>query len=277
MSDVRLGLIGCGLLAERGYVPAFARAHGVRLAAVADPVGERCERVAPGVPAFGSAADLVAGGAVDALVIATPAGRHLEDARVAADAGLPTLVEKPPAPTAAETAELAALEPAPYIGFNRRFEPELRELRAAASAAPTVELRLVFERRRDSWPSHESADPILLDLGPHLVDLALWLSGVDAERVSGEAGPERASLELELADGRGTARIECAFGPRYREVVEVRGIGSYRRGGLRSAFRESPLVPSLARQLEAFAQASQELATAAAGLRVMRVLERVTS
>ena len=60
--DLRLGLARCGRLAVRGYVPAFAQVPGMRLVAVADPVVERCERAAPGVPAFASAAELIASG-----------------------------------------------------------------------------------------------------------------------------------------------------------------------------------------------------------------------
>ncbi|HEX4777046.1 MAG TPA: hypothetical protein VFW74_09765, partial [Acidimicrobiia bacterium] len=153
----------------------------------------------------------------------------------------------------------------------------LRELRAAAREAPFVELELAVQRRRGSWPSHESSDPIALDLGPHLVDLAFWLSGADAARVAGQADAEHLSLELELTGGRGVARIACAFGPRYREVVRVRGLGSSVRGGLHSVFGDSPLVPSLALQLEAFVRGDPDVATAADGLRVMRVLECVTS
>ncbi|MFL5945308.1 MAG: hypothetical protein ACJ74D_07910 [Gaiellaceae bacterium] len=41
MSELRLGLIGCGLIAERGYLPALRRARGVRLVAVADRIGAR--------------------------------------------------------------------------------------------------------------------------------------------------------------------------------------------------------------------------------------------
>jgi UDP-N-acetylglucosamine 3-dehydrogenase len=282
--DVRLGLIGCGLIAERGYLPALRRAKGVRLAAVADSVAERCVKLAPDVPAFAGVAELLAAHAADALILATPARAHLPDAAAAAAAGVPVLIEKPPAPTVRETEELVRLTPLPFVGFNRRFEPELRELRAAAAAAPRVDIRLVFRRRRGSWPSHESADPVALDLGPHLVDLAFWLSGAGAERVSGHADESRLSMEIELADGRGTATVECELGPPYRELVQVRGLGSFKRGGLLAALQsgESPLVGSLARQLEAFARAVRgeseaELGTAHDGLRVMRALESVTS
>jgi predicted dehydrogenase len=282
--DVRLGLVGCGRIAERGYIPALRRARGVRLAAVADRVGTRCRELAPGVPTYAGAVEMLEAHAADALVLATPSHAHVADAVAAAAAGIPVLIEKPPAPTATETVELARLEPAPYIGFNRRFEPELRELRAAAAAAARVELRLVLHRRRNSWPAHESADPVALDLGPHLVDLAFWLSGSDAEHVSGDADGDRLSLAIELAGGRGRAAIECEVGRPYRELVHIRGVGSFRRGGLLAGLRtrESPLVPSLVRQLEAFARAVRgtpdpELGTVRDGLRVMRALECVTS
>jgi predicted dehydrogenase len=284
VEDVRLGLIGCGRIAERGYVPAIQRAYGVRLTAVADPVRERCTNIAPSAAAFTSAAELLDAGAADALVLATPAAHHVAGATLASQAGIPTLVEKPPAPTAREAAELARLDPLPFLGFNRRFEPALQELRKAALASPSVRLRLVLYRRRSSWPSYESADPVALDLGPHLVDLAFWLSGAEAARVTGQADETRLSLHVELAGQRGSAEIECALGRPYRELVEVHGIGSFARGGLRSAFRagQSPLVTSLASQLESFARAVRagvepDLATAHDGVRVMRALECVTS
>ena len=284
--ELRLGLIGCGRLAERGYVPAALRAQGLRLAAVADPVGERCRGVAPDVARFSSAAELLAARAADVLVLATPAAAHLPDARLAAEAGVPTLVEKPPAPTAREASELAGLEPPPWIGFNRRFEPAVRELRDAASAAKSVELSLLLRTRRSSWRPYEVDDEILLDLGTHLVDLALWLTGAEAARVEGRVARLRASVRIELADDRGRADIECVGNRPYRERFEVRvartTVARYTRGGIRSFVRGTrtgnPLVQSLVNQLEAFARAARgsaepDLATAADGLRVMEILE----
>ena len=70
--ELRVGLVGCGRIAERGYVPALARAAGVELVAVADVEPARCAAVAPGVPAFDSLPALVAGAGPEALVVATP-------------------------------------------------------------------------------------------------------------------------------------------------------------------------------------------------------------
>ncbi|HEX6662949.1 MAG TPA: Gfo/Idh/MocA family oxidoreductase [Gaiellaceae bacterium] len=285
MAQLRVGLVGCGRIAERGYAPAFARAEGVELAAVADPVRERCERVAPGAPSFRSAAELLAAGAADALVLATPAAAHLRDARLAAEACVPVLIEKPPASSVDEAAELAALDPSPRIGFNRRFEPACTVLRDAGRRASQLELSFDLRARKRSWRPYDVDDDVLLDLGPHLVDLAIWISGTDVELVDAYLDGDRAALELKLGE-RGVARISCGEGP-YRERLEVRAgqktLARNERGGLRAAAgaivlrRESPLVPSLAAQLESFARAvagggEPDLATAADGLRVMRVL-----
>ena len=53
--ELRIGLIGGGRLAERGYLPALRAAHGVRLAALAELDRGRRTRMAEltGVPAAG--------------------------------------------------------------------------------------------------------------------------------------------------------------------------------------------------------------------------------
>jgi predicted dehydrogenase len=285
VADVlRIGLVGCGLLAERGYVPALARARGVTLAAVADPVSDRCRRAAPGVPAFGSAGELIDSALADALVLATPVDLHVPDARRAAAAGLPVLVEKPPAPDLEGAAMLTRLRPEPRLGFNRRFEPAVEHLRARVPADGSLELRLRLHVRAGSWRPYVARDDVLLDLGPHLVDLASWLSGAAATSVQAKIGRERAALDLTLADGRGRAVIRVARNRPHAERIEVRAAGGRvagrQRSGWRTGFlrREHPLVPSLAAQVESFARAvsgAEEpvLATAEDGVAVLAVLE----
>ena len=259
---VRIGLVGCGRLAERGYVPAFEEAEGVELVAVADPVPERCARAAPGLPAFSDGVQLVDAGVAEAIVLATPAGSRLPDARRAAAAGLPVLIEKPPASTVEEAVELASLQPAPRFAFNRRFVPEIARLRELVSAPGRVELALEMSTRAGSWKSYVAREDVLANLGPHLVDLARWLAGAEIGRVRAHLSASKALAQLELENGRGHARVSCSEGP-YRERVtaEVGGtrVGNYSTGGSLQALRllarrsaRHPLVPSLARQLEAF-------------------------
>ena len=286
---LRVGLVGCGRIAERGYVPAFRRAAGVELVAVADVDLSRCAGAAPGVPAFDSAASLIAAAKPEALIVATPPWAHLEVARNAAQAAIPALVEKPPAASAAEARALAALDPAPWIGFNRRFEPALQRLQGRVPPSGRLELTLEFAYEPASWDPLGGSVDVLLDVGPHLVDLARWLTGSEIACVRPVAIGERAAtLELELERGR--ARIVCAGDRPYRERVEVRDsrgrvagrhVVGGRGHGLIAKFRaggEHPLVLSLGRQLEAFAAAARgepagPLATALDGLAAMEAID----
>ncbi len=287
--EVRIGLVGCGRLAERAYVAAAELAGGIRLSAVADPEPERCAVAAPGVPAFATAEALIAAGSVDALVVATPAHTHLGVARLAAAAGLPALVEKPPAADAAGSAALAALDPAPWLGFNRRFEPALAALARKVPGGEPLELSLSLAARRAAWRPHTPGDDVLLDLGPHLVDLARWLSGAEIERVRARMTGEVAWLEVDLG-ARGQATIECAGDRAWRERFDVRDtrgrtLAAYAAGGMRAHAARlrrpsapHPLVHSLARQLEAFGHAVRssappELATAADGVAAMAAID----
>ena len=321
-----LGLVGCGRLASDGYVPALAHTVGpvFRIVAVADPDAGRRSHVAGlagagvaggDVAGFPDAAALLAGAAgsggfrLDALVLANPAALHLTDAERAAAAGVPVLVEKPPAPDMAGAAALAALSPAPWVGFNRRFDPGAAAVRRAVPAVGPIDLRVEISYRRRSWGAHAVRDDALLDLGPHLVDWARWIGGRDVLEVRcPELSAERATLELVLAGGGagapgGVATLRAATDRPHAELVELRDASGevrarHRLGGLAAAVRgrvagvlgragsrgsagagrPSPLVASLAGQLEAFAAAVHgapppDLGTAGDGLAAMAVLD----
>jgi predicted dehydrogenase len=287
-ATIRLGLAGCGRLAERGWLPAIARVPEVRLAAVADREPARCRALAPAVPAFADAAQLVREVELDALIVATPPAAHGDDAEAAAAAGLPALVEKPPSSQPEDARRLAALTPPPWIGFNRRFDPRYRRLRAATPTSGRLALALRFDYRRTSWAPHAADDDALLDVGSHLLDLARWLSGGEIRRVRARGiSLEHASLELDLTRAR--AVVACSTAASYRELAEVRDargmlVGRAARGGRLDALRRrlarepQPLVVSLAAELEAFCAAvrgerAPDLAAAADGVAAMAAVE----
>jgi len=263
---MRLGIAGCGRIAERGYIPAALSAEGIAVAGFADPNAERRGECAAlwargggeEAPAFASAAELLAEVPIDLLVVAAPAAHHVALAEEAARSGVRSLVEKPPAPDVVAAQRLAALDPQPFVAFNRRFL-QGTELGAAVPAGGWLELDLELRFRRGDWGAHQADDEALLDAGLHLIDLACHLSGATPIAVRGaQIEPERASLELELARGR--ARIVCATDRGHREVVAIRDrsgklLASSSWGGLRTRLssligRPDPLVLSLQRQLE---------------------------
>lgn len=302
MSDARFGiaLVGCGRLAEIGYLPALAATRNVRLVAVADPDETRRDRVAGlaadagwgSVSRFRDAASLLETAPVDAMVLASPAAAHLEDAALGASAGVAVLVEKPPAPDARVAAELARLSPPPWVGFNRRFDPGVLAVRSSVPSEGDVELELSLSYRRRSWGAHAVRDDALLDLGPHLVDWARWLTSSEVIDVNATV-LDAARVDVELILSRGRARLRAAVDRPHDERIEVRDaaggiLARHRLGGIRASLRDRlsgrsgphAMVAALARQLDAFADAARgasvpDLGTAADGVAVMTVLDAV--
>jgi predicted dehydrogenase len=293
-SPLRVGLVGCGRIAELGYVPAIGGLEAIEIAAVADPDAARRGRLAAlaspameaGPAAYASAAEMLAATELDAVVVTSPASGHVADTALVAEAGLPCLVEKPPAPNLEGAKWLATLDPAPWIGFNRRFQHAAPLLARVPLGRMDIELELRY--RRSSWGAHTVRDDAILDLAPHLVDLALLLSSSDSVRVV-SASIEAERVQLELETERGRAAIRCASDQPYFERVALRdgagrvlaasGAGGMRRAVLtRLPGVAHPLVDSLRSQLSAFERAVRGgepglLATAADGARAMAVIE----
>ncbi len=290
---LRLGIVGCGRVAEHGYLPAIAGTEAAEVVALADPIQARRESLAlrckTGPSLHIDAQAMIADAWVEAVIVASPAGDHVAAATAAAAAGLACLVEKPPGPDVASARALAELSPAPWIGFNRRFSQGL-ELIELVPSEGELELELELRYRRASWQAYVVRDDVLLDLAPHLIDLSLLIAGGPAEVVDAVVSPERAELMLEL--DRGPARIRCAADRSHleRAVVRVGGVelAASRIGGMtgsglsRLRRADHPLVASLRRQVEAFAAAARGgdsgvLATADDGVRVMEVVDGAAS
>jgi predicted dehydrogenase len=291
MVALKVGLVGCGRLAERGWLPALAMAEAAgtaRIVGLAEPDAARRAAAAraaglDAAAAFADWRDLIAAGAADALVLALGGRAQVEPATAATAAGLAVLVEKPPGGDLEGATALARLAPPPLVGFSRRFDPAWRELRDAAAGASTphaLELRLTY--RRSGWAPHVVEDDALADMGSHAIDLAAWIGGAPVTRARcTRLEAESAEGELELAEERGDARFAVAQAGSYAELGRLAGAGAeVRRGGAwRNAlgrFGRGPdagaLVRSLAAELAAFARRDGDVATAADGVRCQAVL-----
>src|SRR5687767_2696378 len=97
MADtVRIGVVGAGAMGQ-GHLKVWQGIEGAKIAAVCDPIVDRARDVAGQFAAkpFADLAEMLDSGEVDAVDIATPSGLHADQAQIAAERGIHTIVEKP--------------------------------------------------------------------------------------------------------------------------------------------------------------------------------------
>tara|TARA_R110000868_G_scaffold53163_3_gene167169 strand:+ start:1562 stop:2602 length:1041 start_codon:yes stop_codon:yes gene_type:complete len=127
---------------------------------------------------------------IDLVVVNTPVGTHFEYAKKVLLAGKHAIVEKAFTTTVAEAQELAALAKERGVKLavfqNRRWDSDLKTVRQVlldGSLGDIVEAEFHFDRYNPklSPKQHKetanSGAGILKDLGPHLIDQAIYLFG----------------------------------------------------------------------------------------------------
>lgn len=226
----RLGFLGVGWIG-RYRMEALAGGGLARVAAVADPQAEALEAAAEVAPGAGRAASLeeLLEHELDGIVIATPSALHADQAVAALERGLAVFCQKPLARDAAETRRVleAAREADRLLGVDLAYR-HVEALRAAHVAVAegrigephTLDLAFHNAYGPDKpWFTRAelSGGGCLIDLGVHLVDLALWLTGasgygVETARMLSLRGHEvedQATAELSLGEVR--ARLACSW------------------------------------------------------------------
>jgi predicted dehydrogenase len=193
---------------------------------------------------------------LDGLVIATPSALHAEQAVAALENGVAVFCQKPLARTAAETARVvdAARSADKLLGVDLCYRfvegaRRIRELIRSGELGAVYAADLVFHNaygpdKRWFYDPVLSGGGCVLDLGSHLVDLALWI--LEPEEVIGVSSrlfakglpiegrtdvvEDYAVAQLDL-DGGGVVRLACSWNlPAGRDaVIEASFYGT--RGG----------------------------------------------
>jgi predicted dehydrogenase len=153
-------------------------------------------------PCYTSLDQMLAEAELDAVVIATPHTQHTEHIRKSLEAGKHVLCEKPMATTAAdaraaiELAERKGLTLA--IAYQRHGQARYKKAHEIVASGRLGDLRLVTVLIAQDCLSNFlpgatwRADPALsggghfMDTGSHIVDMMLWVSGLEPELVYAE-------------------------------------------------------------------------------------------
>jgi len=111
-NTIRLGLLGCGPIAQAAHLPALRKCESVVLTAVCDAADDLLQRVAPHIAAKDLFTDYDAflqKADIDVVLIATADQYHVPLATKALHAGKHVLVEKPLGTNSQQCAQLAEL------------------------------------------------------------------------------------------------------------------------------------------------------------------------
>jgi predicted dehydrogenase len=255
-APLRVGLLGYGIAGRVFHAPLIAATPGLRLDAIVTANPERREQARqehPDARLVDDADQLWrAPDQLDLVVVATPNRQHAPMARAALAAGLPVVVDKPLAPSAAESRALvdeAARRGVPLTVFqNRRWDGDFLTVRSLVEKGELGRVTR-FESRFERWrPAikpgwRESAAPgeaggALFDLGAHLVDQAVQLFGpvqhvyaeVDRRRPGAEVDDD-AFVALTHAGGVRShlwmSAVTPQLGPRMRVLGDRAGYTTY--------------------------------------------------
>lgn len=224
---IRVGLIGCGKIAQVRHIPEYLSNGDAKLYGFYDLNQERAEELAGkyGGKAYKSYEELLGDRAIDAVSVLTPNHTHAKITIAALQSGKHVLCEKPMAVcledcehmirTAEETGKML------MIAQNQRLAPAhqmAKELLDRGEIGDVITFRTVFTHGgADSWSidgknswfmdKTRSCFGAIADLGIHKTDLMVYLLGKKIVKASSVIG----TLDKKGSDGKPVSVDDNAF------------------------------------------------------------------
>lgn len=189
----RIGIIGCGGIANNKHMPSLKEIQNVEMVAFCDIIPERAEKAAkeygtPDAKFYTDYRDLLKDETIDIVHVCTPNRSHSFITVDALDAGKHVMCEKPMAKTYADAVKM--LEAAKRsgkkltIGYQNRQCDENLYAKAVCENGELGDIyyakALAIRRRAvPTWGvflnEYEQGGGPLIDIGTHALDLTLWL------------------------------------------------------------------------------------------------------
>ncbi len=261
----RIGLMGCGSVADFGHLPAIRSTPDLDIVALFDPVPGRAFAYSEkfGGKPFTDESEFFAE-SLDAVVVASPLFTHHDNVMLCSEHGVHVLCEKPIATNEDEAADMiAVMEDAGkgfFVGMVYRFSPvalQLKQWIEQGIVGKVKHIRMIYLwNLHGQWVQNEAGTWIespmwkgrmmeggpLVDCGVHQIDLIRWMTGLEIKKwegfgtwVSDFEAPDHVVAQLQLENGI-TASVEVSFTyghtakePRSVFTYEVIGTGGVAR------------------------------------------------
>ncbi len=192
-TKLRVGIIGCGGIANGKHMPALAKLDTVEMVAFCDTREERAAKAAqkygtPDAKTYTDYRKLLEDKSVDVVHVCTPNNSHAEITIAALEAGKHVMCEKPMAKTAAEARQMVEAAKRTgkklTIGYQNRHRPDSQYLYQACRRGDLGEIyfakaRAIRRRAVPTWgvflDKEKQGGGPLIDIGTHALDLTLWM------------------------------------------------------------------------------------------------------
>ena len=192
MGTLKVGIIGAGI--GRSHATGFAGVKDVEITAMAELNEARAAGVMKEFKIkeyYADYKDMLKSAGLDAISVGVPNFLHKQVVMDALKAGMHVICEKPMAMNAGEAEEMAALAKKKkkllMIGFTNRFSADAKLLKSISLSGGLGDIyhgRAFCVRRRGipglgGWftTKNMSGGGGLIDIGVHIIDLALWQMG----------------------------------------------------------------------------------------------------
>jgi len=192
----KVGVIGCGSMAQAVHLPGYAKCRGVELTAACDPVRLRhneARQICSKLRTFTDYRKMLQAEQLDVISVTSPNKFHAEHAIAALEHGAHVLLEKPPALSMKEISQIkAAVKKSKrklIVGFTHRFVRGNRRIHklladGAIGAPFMIRIRLAHRGPYPGWAKSNwfynpklAGGGALFDMGIHAIDQAIWQIG----------------------------------------------------------------------------------------------------
>ena len=190
---IRVGIIGCGGIANGKHMPALKKVKNCEMVAFCDIVVEKAEKAAreygtPDAKVYADYKELLADESIEVVHVCTPNRSHSFITVDALDAGKHVMCEKPMAINSAEAKKMLDAQKRSgkklTIGYQSRQAAQAQYLKQEALDGTFGDIyyaKATALRRRavPTWGvflnEYEQGGGPLIDIGTHSLDLTLWI------------------------------------------------------------------------------------------------------
>ncbi|TQR83830.1 inositol 2-dehydrogenase [Mycobacterium hodleri] len=184
MSDLRIAVLGVGMMGADHVARIGSKIAGARVTVVNDYLTEKAETLAatiPGCRAIADPLDAIADADVDAVLLATPGTTHEKQLLACLEHGKPVMCEKPLTTDVATSLEVVKREAELgkrliQVGFMRRFDAEYVALKTLLTDGELgTPLVMHCVHRNAEVPPNFDSSMIVKDSLVHEVDVTRFL------------------------------------------------------------------------------------------------------